>query len=319
MSATQTTQFECPLPADIASRLIYYFNFFLDNLVMYARREPYLLVSYTLDIVERRSGSYVVRWGYPSLLRRAHVNVTMPTRAELREGKILVTGQSDQFTFTYLFEVSPSDNKSLIKGTRTCTGNIVRCQEFLELITGVLRLYMRDPPRDVLDIIVHLPSPLPAARPPVEVKPPTPPTPPPAPPTMPTPPPPPARVEKPPVKLAVAPEQALDPLNIARSLLKAPLVASIDLKPTWSVKDLLSFFKSSAVKFRDYTYVLVTMRSDEDLDVTILLDQVGDIVAWRGVIDRREHDISKPEELISRLQSYTGREVRVRIWGCKTS
>jgi len=317
MSATQTTQFECPLPADIASKLIYYFNFFLDNLVMYARREPF--VSYTLNVVERRNGSYVVRWGYPSLLRRAHVSVTMPTRAELREGKILVTGQSDQFTFTYLFEVSPRDNKSLIKGTRTCTGNIVRCQAFLELITGVLRLYMRDPPRDVLDIIVHLPSPLPAARPPVEVKPPTPPTPPPAPPTTPTPPPPPAHVEKPPVKLAVAPEQALDLLNIARSLLKAPLVASIDLKPTWSVEDLLSFFKSSAGKLRDYTYALATMKSDGDLDVTILLDQGGDIVAWRGVVEKREHDISKPEELISRLQKYSDREVRVKVWGCKAS
>jgi hypothetical protein len=307
LSATQTTQFECPLPADIAGKLIYYFNFFLDNLVMYARREPYLLVSYTLDLVERRSGSYVVRWGYPSLLRRAHVNVTMPTRAELREGKILVTGQSDQFTFTYLFEVSPSDDKSLIKGTRTCTGNIVRCQEFLELITGVLRLYMKDPPRDVLDIVVHLPPPIPVAKPPVEVKPPTPPTPPPT------------RVERPPAKLAVTPEQALDPLNIARSLLKAPLVASIDLKPTWSVKDLLSFFKSSAGKLRDYTYALATMRSDGDLDVTILLDQGGDIVAWRGVIEKREHDISKPDELISKLQNYGGREVRVRIWGCKAS
>jgi hypothetical protein len=307
LSATQTTQFECSLPVDVASKLIYYFNFFLDNLVMYARREPYLLVSYTLDIVERRSGSYVVRWGYPSLLRRAHVNVTMPTRAELREGKILVTGQSDQFTFTYLFEVSPSDDKSLIKGTRTCTGNIVRCQEFLELITGVLRLYMKDPPRDVLDIVVHLPPPIPVAKPPVEVKPPTPPTPPPT------------RVERPPAKLAVTPEQALDPLNIARSLLKAPLVASIDLKPTWSVKDLLSFFKSSAGKLRDYTYALATMRSDGDLDVTILLDQGGDIVAWRGVIEKREHDISKPDELISKLQNYGGREVRVRIWGCKAS
>jgi hypothetical protein len=307
LSATQTTQFECSLPVDVASKLIYYSNFFLDNLVMYARREPYLLVSYTLDIVERRSGSYVVRWGYPSLLRRAHVNVTMPTRAELREGKILVTGQSDQFTFTYLFEVSPSDDKSLIKGTRTCTGNIVRCQEFLELITGVLRLYMKDPPRDVLDIVVHLPPPIPVAKPPVEVKPPTPPTP------LPT------RVERPPAKLAVTPEQALDPLNIARSLLKAPLVASIDLKPTWSVKDLLSFFKSSAGKLRDYTYALATMRSDGDLDVTILLDQGGDIVAWRGVIEKREHDISKPDELISKLQNYGGREVRVRIWGCKAS
>ena len=307
MSATQTTQFECPLPADIASKLIYYFNFFLDNLVMYARREPYLLASYTLNVVERRSGSYVVRWGYPSLLRRAHVDVTMPTRAELREGKILVSGRSDQFTFTYLFEVSPSDDKSLIKGTRTCTGNIVRCQEFLELITGVLRLYMKDPPRDVLDIVVHLPPPIPVAKPPVEVKPPTPPTPPPT------------RVERPPAKLAVTPEQALDPLNIARSLLKAPLVASIDLKPTWSVKDLLSFFKSSAGKLRDYTYALATMRSDGDLDVTILLDQGGDIVAWRGVIEKREHDISKPDELISKLQNYGGREVRVRIWGCKAS
>lgn len=136
----------------------------------------------------------------------------------------------------------------------------------------------------------------------VEAKPPTTPPPPPSVEAKPAPPKPPT-----PPKLTVSPEEALDLVNPAMTLLKAPLVASLDLKPTWTIEDLLSFFVVSSSKFRDYNYVIATLRSNGDLDVSILLDQDGGIVAWRGFVGGREYDISERIKLITLLPAFYGK------------
>lgn len=197
----------------------------------------------------------------------------------------------------------PERGKTIVNVTTTCSGNVARCSEFLEILMTTLRTYISDPPREVLDLIVHLPSPtaILAAPAPPAITPPT-------------------RVERPPKpKPPVSPEEALDPLKLAGVILKAPLVASIDLKPNWSVDNLLSSFKASSSKFKEFQYVIVTLRVDGDVDVSILLDQDGDIVAWRGVIAGREFNISKPEDLLAHLKNYTTKELKARIWGCKAS
>lgn len=89
MSSTFTTRFESARSADVVEKLLYYFGFFIDNIVSYARRDPYLLVTYRLQVTERREGSCVVRWGYPSLLRHAYVNIVLPKRASIYEGRRL--------------------------------------------------------------------------------------------------------------------------------------------------------------------------------------------------------------------------------------
>jgi hypothetical protein len=124
-------------------------------------------------------------------------------------------------------------------------------------------------------------------------------------------------VTQPKAKPVVSPEEALDPVNLALKLIKAPLVASIDLKPNWSIKDLLAFFTGSSSRIKEYTYVVATMRSNGELDVSILLDPDGNIAAWRGLIKGVEHEISEPEKLLAQLQEYTSREVKIRIWGVK--
>jgi hypothetical protein len=313
------------LPVETVGKLIYYFGFFLDNIPIYSRKDEYLMVTYSIDVTEKRDEAYVVKWSYPGFMRRVSEYITIPTRASVKDGDLVVSGRSASFNFTVTFSVK-QDKETIVNATRTCTGRTDKCQEFLELLLALLQYYIREPPTSILGIVTYLP-------PVISVAPPTPPKPvlreaealkpPPTPPietrevkptaptTRPT------VVTPPKAKPVVSPEEALDPVNLAMKLIKAPLVASIDLKPNWSIKDLLAFFTGSSSRIKEYTYVVATLRSNGELDVSILLDPDGNIAAWRGLIKGVEHEISEPEKLLGQLQEYTSREVKVRIWGVK--
>ena len=331
MSATYTSQLKTGLPAETIGKLIYYFGFFLDNIPSYSRKDEYLMVTYGIEITEKRDEAYVVKWSYPGFMRRVSEYITIPTRASVKDGDLIVSGRGTSFNFTVTFSVK-QDKETIVNATRTCTGRTDRCLEFLELLLAILQYYIREPPASILSIVTYLP-------PVISVAPPTPP-PPPTPPkpvlreaeaAKPTPTPPietrevkptaptpkPTVVTPPKAKPAVSPEEALDPLNLAMKLIKAPLVASIDLKPNWSIKDPLTFFTGSSSRIKEYTYVVATMRSNGELNVSILLDPDGNIAAWRGSIKGVEHEISEPEKLLAQLQEYTSREVKIRIWGIK--
>jgi len=98
-------------------------------------------------------------------------------------------------------------------------------------------------------------------------------------------------------------------------LLKAPLVATLDLKPGWSVEDLIAFFVGESDKYKKYTYVIATLRSPVGIDISVLLDYEGRIVAWRGLVGNTEYDISEPQKLLVVLSNYTNSHLVVRIWG----
>jgi len=331
LSTTYTSQLKTRLPAETVGKLIYYFGFFLNNIPSYSRKDEYLMVTYSIDVTEKRDEAYVVKWSYPGFMRKISEYITIPTRASVKDGDLIVSGRSASFNFTITFSVK-QDKETIVNATRTCTGRTDRCQKFLELLLAILQYYIREPPASILSIVTYLP-------PVISVAPPTPPPPPTLPkpvlreaevakptptppigtrevkPTAPTPTP--TVVTPPKAKPVVSPEEALEPVNLAMKLIKAPLVASIELKPNWSIKDLLAFFTGSSSRIKEYTYVVATLRSNGEINVSILLDPGGNIVAWCGVIKGVEHEISEPEKLLGLLQEYTSREVKVRIWGVK--
>jgi hypothetical protein len=331
LSTTYTTRLKTKLPAETVGKLIYYFGFFLDYIPGYLRKDKYLMVTYIIDVTDNRGEAYVVKWSYPGFMRKVSEYITVPTRASVKDGDLIISGRGASFNFTITFSVK-QDKETIVNATRTCTGRTDICQEFLELLLILLQYYIREPPASILSIVTYLP-PVISVAPPAPLTPPTPPKPvlreaevskptptppietreikPSAPTTRPT------VITPPKAKPVVSPEEALDPVNLAMKLIKAPLVASIDLKPNWSIKDLLAFFTGSSSRIKEYTYVVATMRSSGELDVLILLDPDGNIAAWRGLIKGVEHEISEPEKLLGQLQEYTSREVKVRIWGVK--
>jgi hypothetical protein len=331
LSATYTYQLKTGLPAETVGKLIYYFGFFLDNIPSYLRKDKYLMAFYRIEIAEKRDEAYVVKWSYRGFMASISEYITIPTRTSVKDGDLIVSGRGTSFNFTVTFNVK-RDKETIVNTTIVCTGRTDRCQEFLEPLLALLQYYIREPPPSILSIVTYLP-------PVISVAPPTPPTPPTPPKPVsreaetvkPTPTPPietrevkptapttrPTVVTPPKAKSVVSPEEALDPVNLAMKLIKAPLVASIDFKPNWSIKDLLAFFTGSSSRIKEYTYVVATMRSNGELDVSILLDPDGNIAAWRGLIKGVEHEISEPEKLLGQLQEYTSREVKVRIWGVK--
>ena len=331
MSTTYTTQLKTGLPVETIGKLIYYFDFFLDNIHIYSSKNKRLIAFHRIDITEKRGEAYVVKWSYKGFMGKVSEYITISRRASVKNGDLIVAGHGTSFNFTVTFNVK-QDKETIVNATRTCTGETDKCLDFLDLLLATLQYYIRDPPASILSIVTYLP-------PVISVAPPTPP-PPPTPPkpvlreaeaVKPTPTPPietrgvkptaptkrPTVVAPPKAKPVVSPEEALDPVNLAMKLIKAPLVASIVFKPNWSIKDLLAFFTGSSSRIKEYTYVVATMRSNGELDVSILLDPDGNIAAWRGLIKGVEHEISEPEKLLGLLQEYTGREVKVRIWGVK--
>jgi len=319
------------LPAETIGKLIYYFDFFLDNIPIYLSKNKYLIAFHRIDITEKRDEAYVVKWTYRGFMGKVSEYITISRRASVKDGDLMVSGRGASFNFTVTFSVK-QDKETIVNATRTCTGRTDRCQEFLDLLLAILQYYIREPPASILSIVTYLP-PVISVAPPAPPPPPTPPKPvsreaeavkpTPTPPietrevkpTAPTPTP--TVVTPPKAKPVVPPEEALDPVNLALKLIKAPLVSSIDLKPNWSIKDLLAFFTSSSSRIKEYTYVVATLRSNGEINVSILLDPDGNIAAWRGLIKGVEHEISEPEKLLAQLQEYTSREVKVRIWGVK--
>ena len=325
---------------DVTLKLVYYVGHFLDS-------------SGVFEVVERGVDQYRVRWIVSrTAVRRVVELVTIPKLGRIVGEKIVVSGSASSFNFTLEFSIRPN-REVVILVTGKCGGDLDRCRKFIDVYLAALSAYVKNPPLTTLSTILSLPIPQVARAPPTPT-PPTPPitppreaekkpieapqvkptTPPPTPPpekpptpvpkpteTAPTPPPtPPARIEvkMPEVKAPpVDPSEALDILNLATVVIKSPIVSMHVYKPGWSVEDLLFYFTKESSKLRDYTYGISTVKNDTDLDLSLYLDQEGNMVAWRGRVKDKEYDVSKPYLLLELLKDYTNRELRVRIYGVK--
>lgn len=317
---------------DVTKKLVYYISYFVESTADF-------------EVIERQKDFLRIRWTVSkSAFRRVYEFITLPITGKcIDENKIVVTGSSTSFNFEITLDIRPN-HEVIIAVSGKCSGDLDKCRRFVETYINALSAYVKNP--TAINTVFNLPLPKPE-KPTTPTPPTTPPKPPPTPPTPakpevketpkpPTPPtpsrlstPPPTTTptqvkpeEKPttptgiaPAKPPVSPEEALDLVNLAMVLLKAPLVATLDLKPGWSVEDLIAFFVGESDKYKKYTYVIATLRSPVGIDISVLLDYEGRIVAWRGLVGNTEYDISEPQKLLVVLSNYTNSHLVVRIWG----
>jgi len=107
---------------------------------------------------------------------------------------------------------------------------------------------------------------------------------------------------------------ALSVEGIAYILRKSPETRKIVLRAGWRVGDLLEYIRGEAKKYIEHQLILVKLRIPILLDVWLVVDTSGDVIAWRGLVRDRECGVSWPEELYGVLGEFTGEDLEVTIW-----
>jgi hypothetical protein len=107
---------------------------------------------------------------------------------------------------------------------------------------------------------------------------------------------------------------ALSVEGIAYILSKSPETHTIILRAGWRVGDLLEYIRGEAGKYREYQLILVKLRIPVRLDVWIVVDTSGDVIAWRGLVGDKDYGASWPDELYKLLEGFEGDDIEVTVF-----
>jgi len=107
---------------------------------------------------------------------------------------------------------------------------------------------------------------------------------------------------------------ALSVEGIAYIPRKSPETHTIVLRAGWRVGDLLEYIRGEARKYREYQLILVKLRIPLRLDVWVVVDTSGDVIAWRGLVGDKDYGASWPGELYKLLEEFEGDDIEVTVF-----
>ena len=250
------------------------------------------------EVIEVDANTCKFQWCYKKgLFRRICDLVSISRYGRIIDNKVVVYGKSSDFFMELTLEPRVEPNGSVVVNTQTvCIGDRGKCNLFSEKYTMILSLYINSMPSAIAQEIFKF-----------RVK-----EAPGQPGTMETP-------EKPIDEELLrrgltSAYMALSVEGVAYILRKSPETHTIVLRAGWRVGDLLEYIRGEARKYREYQLILVKLRIPILLDVWLVVDTSGDVIAWRGLIRDRERGVSWPEELYRVLGEFTGEDIEVTIW-----
>jgi hypothetical protein len=244
------------------------------------------------EVVEMDANTCRFQWCYKRGVFKEICEVIAISRyGEIADGRVLIHGEGIDFYMGLVLEPRVGANGSVAVNAKTvCIGNRDKCGLFSAEYIAVLSQFTNSPPGIIAPEIFKTES---------------------------------LGIVKTPEKTIgeellrrglTSAYIALSVEGVAYILRKSPETHTIVLRVGWRVGDLLEYIRGEARKYREYQLILVKLRIQVRLDVWIVVDTSGDVIAWRGLIGDNEYGASWPDELYKLLEEFEGGDVEVTVF-----
>jgi hypothetical protein len=244
------------------------------------------------EVVEMDANTCRFQWCYKRGVFKEICEVIAISRyGEIADGRVLIHGEGIDFYMGLVLEPRVGANGSVAVNAKTvCIGNRDKCGLFSAEYIAVLSQFTNSPPGIIAPEIFKTES---------------------------------LGIVKTPEKTIgeellrrglTSAYIALSVEGVAYILRKSPETHTIVLRVGWRVGDLLEYIRGEARKYREYQLILVRLRIPLRLDVWLVVDTSGDVIAWRGLVGDKDYGASWPDELYKLLEEFEGGDVEVTVF-----
>jgi hypothetical protein len=285
MSEANAYVFQSPYPLSATLKLLHY-----------SCIPIYLAGGY--EVIKMDASTCRFKWCHKrGLFREICDLITISRYGTITDGKTLIQGRGFDFSMELVLEPSVGPNGSVVVNARTvCKGDMDKCSLFSKEYIAALSQFTNSLPGIIAPEIFKFrvkeaPGPLGTMETPEKT------------------------IDEELLRRGLTSAyMALSVEGVAYILRKSPETRTIVLRAGWRVGDLLEYIRGEARKYREYQLILVKLRIPLRLDVWIVVDTSGDVIAWRGLVGDKDYGASWPDELYKLLEEFEGDDVEVTVF-----